>query len=89
MSAAAASAADGLELRQLQVVHRHGDRTPITPLTTAHFGKALPSDDERIHLAVGTHVKGNDGVPHPAAGDGVFGTLTARGLQQMRQGGPS
>lgn len=83
------AAADGLELRQLQVIHRHGDRTPITPLADRKFWQGvLPSQEERDGIEAGTNTLRVEGfVPHPAAGDGVFGTLTARGLEQMRLGG--
>ena len=83
------AAGDGLELRHLQVVHRHGDRTPITPLADREFwNSVLPSHGTSDQLAVGTNIIRKSGsVPHPAAGDGVFGTLSARGVEQMRMAG--
>ena len=85
----ASASGDGLQLRHLQVVHRHGDRTPVTPLADrAFWASVLPSDEERESLATGTEVvRASDSVPHPAAGDGLFGTLSARGVQQMKAGG--
>lgn len=86
---AIAAATEGLELRQLQVVHRHGDRTPITPLADRVFwSSVLPSSAELATLAQGTEVLRAKGTaPHPAAGDGLFGTLSTRGVDQMRSGG--
>ena len=80
------SAAADLELRHLQVIHRHGDRTPITPLADRKFWQGvLPSQEECDGLEASTKIVRDDGaIPHPAAGDGTFGTLSARGVQEMR-----
>ena len=92
-SAAIASAAvatgENLQLRQLQIIHRHGDRTPITPLADrAFWSRVLPSEKELASLEDGTTVLRSPGsVPHPAAGDGLFGTLSLRGVQMMREAG--
>ena len=90
-AAAALAAADGsMQLRHLQVVHRHGDRTPVTPLADKEYwAGVIPSQAELDRLAVGTAVVRTDttNAPHPAAGDGVFGTLSLRGVEMMREGG--
>ena len=86
---AAASADSHLKLHHLQVIHRHGDRTPITPLADREFwSSVLPNSSQLVSLAAGTEVvraKGRE--PHPAAGDGLFGTLSARGVDQLQTGG--
>lgn len=90
-AAAALGAADGsMQLRHLQVVHRHGDRTPLTPLADKEYwAGVIPSQGELDRLAVGTTVVKTNAAnaPHPAAGDGVFGTLSLRGVEMMRVGG--
>ena len=89
VASAAAATAESLQLRQLQVIHRHGDRTPITPLADrAFWSSILPSEAELTSLEDGTTVLRPSGsVPHPAAGDGLFGTLSLRGVQMMREVG--
>ena len=91
-TAAVLASADGsMQLRHLQVVHRHGDRTPITPLADKEYWTGIiPSKSELDRLAIGTTVVRTDAganTPHPAQGDGVFGTLTHRGVEMMREGG--
>jgi len=70
---------------QVQVVHRHGDRSPITSLKDEDYwaGQLIPA--ARLQeLDQHTHVL-TDGVAdtHKASGRGPFGKLTALGLQQM------
>ena len=88
-ASAAVASAESLQLRQLQVIHRHGDRTPITPLADRTFWSSiLPSEAELASLEGGTTIlRSAAGVPHPAAGDGLFGTLSLRGVQMMRDAG--
>ena len=61
--------AESLQLRQLQVIHRHGDRTPITPLADrAYWSTILPSAAELVSLERGTTVIRSPGsVPLNAA----------------------
>ena len=70
-----------------QVVHRHGDRTPITPLTdAAYWSSLLPSDDTLTALARRTNIIRDDNqaqTVHAAGGGDVFGRLTTEGLHQM------
>ena len=70
-----------------QVIHRHGDRTPITPLTdAAYWSSLLPSDDTLTALARRTNVIRDDNqaqTVHAAGGGDVFGRLTNEGLHQM------
>ena len=79
---------------QSQVVHRHGDRTPITPMAdTDYWASTLPSEHVLTLVAKGTTVVSQQtsqessasmAVPtHPAGGQGPFGKLTQLGLLQM------
>ena len=77
-----------LELVQIQIIHRHGDRTPITPMKDKDFWKNnLPSPVLLSKISEGTIINraNTDGskVAHQAAGKGVFGKLTKLGLLQM------
>ena len=77
-----------LELVQIQIIHRHGDRTPITPMKDKDFWKnSLPSPVLLSKISEGTIINraNTDGskVAHQAAGKGVFGKLTKLGLLQM------
>lgn len=89
VASAAVATAESLQLRQLQVIHRHGDRTPITPLADrAFWSSVLPSEAELASLEDGTTVlRLSDSKPHPASGDGLFGTLSLRGVRMMREVG--
>ena len=90
----------GARLVALTVVTRHGDRSPLTPALSREFWRGtLPSSAELQELAAGTVVHRDPpeaGAPaaprravHSAVGDGVFGTLTRRGVEQMRALGGS
>jgi hypothetical protein len=73
-------------LLQVQVVHRHGDRTPISPMVDKQFWRSvIPTVSSLTALAEGTVVSrdGDASAPHPAAGDGLFGTLSSRGVEQL------
>lgn len=88
---------------QVQVIHRHGDRTPITPLKNEEFWtQQLVPEDLLEKVASGTRVlrqqrdgddKGNNNSGknklevHAAAGRGPFGKLTQLGLLGMIQVG--
>ena len=76
-----------LRLRQVLVVHRHGDRTPITPLKDEdYWKKTLPEPHVLDGIAKGTKlVRPPEGGPkaHGAVGRGCFGQLTLMGLLQM------
>lgn len=76
-----------LKLVQVQVVHRHGDRTPITPMRNETFWKsALPTSDILKNIALGTQIIRDLDKPkasHSASGKGAFGQLTTLGLFQM------
>ena len=74
------------------LVHRHGDRTPITPMADRDFwASKIPRPTVINALGAGSRVLRSDAQrkagTHVAAGDGVFGTLTERGLDQMRSVG--
>jgi acid phosphatase len=76
-----------LSLRQVLIVHRHGDRTPITPLVNEEFWKStLPEPHILDGIAKGTELIREEGyVPnqHGAVGRVPFGQLTMMGLLQM------
>jgi hypothetical protein len=76
---------------QVQIVHRHGDRTPVTPLKDqAYWAKTL------IPKATLEKISSNTNVIHPetpsthfgkGSGPSPFGKLTELGLVQMVQVG--
>lgn len=72
---------------QVQVVHRHGDRTPITPLQNEQFWTRQMIHHEKLtKIAQNTRlVPPTDGSTntHNANGRGPFGKLTELGLLQM------
>jgi Histidine phosphatase superfamily (branch 2) len=71
---------------QVQVVHRHGDRTPITPLKDEDYWKQQMIDPVELER-IATHTRLVHPEPsenrHGANGRGPFGKLTAVGLGQM------
>ena len=75
------------QLKQVQIVHRHGDRTPITPMKDETFwSNSLPEPFLLEKIAEGTNViqeVGKKEISHGAKGRGVFGKLTNLGLLQM------
>lgn len=77
-----------LKLIQVQVIHRHGDRTPITPMKDEEFWRnTLPPQSLLSKIAIGTTIKRDkdqsQGTNHAAGGRGSFGKLTQLGLLQM------
>jgi len=77
----------------VQVVHRHGDRSPITPLRDERYwaDKLVPASTAR-EIARNTRiVRGDPSAAtkfrHGAGGRGPFGRLTQLGLLQMIQVG--
>jgi hypothetical protein len=70
---------------QVQLVHRHGDRTPITPLNDGDFWRSTligPAMLEKI--SQGTEIiRRHETDGHWAKGKGPFGKLTQLGLLQM------
>lgn len=85
------------KLIQVQIIHRHGDRTPITPMMDRdYWQETLPSPDLLSKLSQGTRIvlgserkKEEDDhggvLSHAAGGIGPFGKLTKLGLLQMVQ----
>jgi acid phosphatase len=70
---------------RVHVVHRHGDRTPITPLLDEDFWRTtlVPKD---IAAKISEHTKiieATESNTHTASGRGPFGKLTELGLLQM------
>lgn len=81
-----------LRLRQVLVVHRHGDRTPITPLVDEDYWRStLPEPHVLEGIRRGTALlrdegrsnKDGGGTAHKASGRGPFGQLTMMGVLQM------
>ena len=77
-----------VRLVSVQVVHRHGDRTPITPMANETFwGSILPPSHVLEGIAKGTKLMHDEnslaGANHAAGGRGVFGQLSQLGLLQM------
>lgn len=71
---------------QVQVVHRHGDRTPITPLKDEDYWKKQLIGDDTLHkISSNTKlIEPEDTTKrHVANGRGPFGKLTELGLFQM------
>jgi Histidine phosphatase superfamily (branch 2) len=72
--------------RAVHVIHRHGDRTPITPLQNEdYWEKQLISEETLKKIASYTElvVPTDPTNVHTANGRGPFGKLTELGLQQM------
>ena len=82
--------------RAVQVIHRHGDRTPITPMKDETFwSKTLVPTHVLQQIAAGTRLIRNNANDdsaddttttantHGAQGRGPFGKLTQLGLLQM------
>ncbi|MGK3736068.1 MAG: hypothetical protein ACI8RD_009940 [Bacillariaceae sp.] len=84
---------------QVQVIHRHGDRTPITPLKNEdYWEKSLVPGDLIKKVAEGTTILRHDNKSknnntntqnHAAVGRGPFGKLTKLGLLHMIEVGGS
>ena len=58
---------------QVQLVHRHGDRTPITPMQNeTYWAATLPTSDLLQKVAIGTNMLRDTGEAntHAAAGRG-------------------
>lgn len=82
-------------LIQVQIIHRHGDRTPITPLVNEEYWHStLPQPHVLEQMSKGIRLKRNNnnndeaamaGEKHDAQGRPPFGQLTALGLLQMVQ----
>lgn len=80
------SCSKGYRLLQVQVVHRHGDRTPITPLKDEEFwSSTLISPTWLDKISEGTKIirRQDEKNTHAAKGRGPFGKLTQLGLFQM------
>jgi len=78
------------ELVQVQIIHRHGDRTPVTPLHNRSFWEntlpqkivleKLAEDIQLVRLS-----DQGEGYSHGAAGGSPYGQLTTLGLLQMME----
>jgi Histidine phosphatase superfamily (branch 2) len=77
-----------LRVIQVQIVHRHGDRTPITPLRNeSYWASELVQEALLQKVASTTKILRDAEAPnnHLAGGRGPFGKLTQLGLLQMVQ----
>jgi acid phosphatase len=74
---------------QVQIVHRHGDRSPITPLKNETFWASELVKPELLEKVASTTkiLRNQEETVHHAAGRGPFGKLTQLGLLQMVQVG--
>lgn len=89
-SSMAAMARNGLELCYATVVHRHGSRTPVTPLLDVDFWASTLPDAALVAALEGPWAsvrRDRERRTHPAAGSGVFGRLDAEGVTQLRDVG--
>jgi hypothetical protein len=72
---------------QVQIIHRHGDRTPITPLKDEEFwASTLVSQETLDKISSNTNLVRDSegkGKAHTAGGRGPFGKLTELGLLQL------
>lgn len=81
-----------LRLRQLQVLHRHGDRTPLRNVFKGsalaeleeckRWTTKLPASEQLAQLGSAYHVKKVEGVHDPFQ-TRPFGYLTTTGIEQM------
>lgn len=78
-----------LRVVQVQVVHRHGDRTPITPLLNESYWASELVPDQLLQRVASTTsiLREGEEIKHVAGGRGPFGKLTQLGLLQMVQVG--
>jgi hypothetical protein len=73
-----------MQLRLVQYVHRHGDRTPITTVSDPDFWASLLPSGEQHEVWPMLKDEGEPGADqHLFAGTGPFGQLTVRGFQQL------
>mmetsp|Transcript_26958 Transcript_26958/g.41338 ORF Transcript_26958/g.41338 Transcript_26958/m.41338 type:complete len:488 (+) Transcript_26958:57-1520(+) len=89
-TAAAAMGKKIFTLQKVCIVHRHGDRTPITPMVDeAFWASTLPNQSILEKMAEGTRLVRDDSngssttFQHAASGIGPFGKLTQLGMMQM------
>ena len=69
---------------KVQVVHRHGDRSPITPMKDVEYWKSQLVDEQTaFKIAENTHVLREVEFSHAAGARGPFGKLSKLGLLQM------
>lgn len=81
----AAQAKQKYRVVQVQLIHRHGDRTPITTLKDEEFWRStLISSAMLDKISQGTEIiRRHKTDSHSARGKGPFGKLTQLGLLQM------
>jgi acid phosphatase len=78
-------------LIQVQIIHRHGDRTPITPIVKQmeYWNSTLPQPQLLEKISRGIRLRRSSGsyepMKHGARGNPPFGQLTSLGLFQMIQ----
>eukprot|EP00591_Stephanopyxis_turris_P001481 CAMPEP_0195509496 /NCGR_PEP_ID=MMETSP0794_2-20130614/2420_1 /TAXON_ID=515487 /ORGANISM="Stephanopyxis turris, Strain CCMP 815" /LENGTH=520 /DNA_ID=CAMNT_0040636729 /DNA_START=37 /DNA_END=1599 /DNA_ORIENTATION=+ len=87
-SSTSSTVVKNITLLQVQLIHRHGDRSPITPMKdVSYWQNSLPRDKILEQIGSGTriirHADQTKGSTHAAVGRGPFGQLTTLGLFQM------
>eukprot|EP00977_Amphora_coffeiformis_P022950 scaffold11998_cov174-Amphora_coffeaeformis.AAC.2 len=69
---------------KVQVIHRHGDRSPITPMKDLDFWSSQLIDDHTLgKIAENTEIIREEEFNHSAGARGPFGKLSKLGLLQM------
>jgi len=72
----------------VQVIHRHGDRSPITPMKDVSFWSSQLIDEHTLDkIAENTEIIREEEFNHSAGARGPFGKLSKLGLLQMIQVG--
>lgn len=85
-----ASPNDKYKTLKVQVIHRHGDRSPITPMKDDEFWSSQLVDERtRAKIAENTEIIRQEEFSHSAGARGPFGKLSKLGLLQMIQVGDS
>jgi acid phosphatase len=82
------AAAPAYKTLKVQVIHRHGDRSPITPLKDVQYWEQqLVAAATQTKVAADTQVRRDQEFHHAAGARGPFGQLSQLGLLQMIQVG--
>lgn len=88
LTVAAAESANKYRTLKVQVIHRHGDRSPITPLKDVEYwSNQLVDSHTAEKIAENTEIIREKEFNHSAGARGPFGKLSQLGLLQMIQVG--
>lgn len=82
------SATSNYRTLKVQIIHRHGDRSPITPMKDVEYWSSQLIDETTLEkIAENTNVYREKEFNHAAGARGPFGKLSKLGLLQMIQVG--